>query len=159
MPGLQVLRNNLAKDHRLCNWVNIPMPGYPKYKNRIWKWDCRPDIMDRSATRKGWRLFAYVPDSKAPEPIPAKAFFILDKTEDRGGNYTKMIVESLRDFLAEESSLSMAAGAAEDRFRRQTQPDGNIRSLCLTCWESVAVTTDSAERDAAEAIHQCKPKE
>jgi hypothetical protein len=150
ISGLNVLCNHVAKDHKLCNWVNHPMPGYPEYQNRIWKWDYRPDPSDRSATRKGWRLFAYVADPTAAEPIPAVAFLCYDKAHDPGGNYPKFIIGKLRKFLA-----GVKVAKPEERFKRQTDPDGRTRSLCLSCFASVCVSADRCEIEAAETAHCC----
>jgi hypothetical protein len=42
------------------------------------KWDFEPSG-NKSYTRKGWRLYAYVPDPNASEPILAQAFLAYDK--------------------------------------------------------------------------------
>lgn len=153
LEGLTVLRNNLAKDHKLCGWVNHPMPGFTKYQNKIWKYDCRPETGDQSSTRKGWRLYAYVPDPKAKEPIPAIAFFLYDKAYGSVGNHSTWIAGILKKFLSEESPIAAEAGS--DRFKHQLQPDGLTRSLCLTCFDSVAVTADQDELAGAQAAHEC----
>jgi hypothetical protein len=148
--GLTSLQDNLAKDHRLCHWVNHPMPGYPQYKNRIWKWDFNPDQSSHSGTRKGWRLYAYVTDPEA-DPVSALAFFCYAKSNEPGGNPATWITAALKKFLAEDSDSRTEA----ERFRHQIQPDQQTRSLCLSCGESVCVSLIATEIEEAERIHQC----
>jgi hypothetical protein len=131
------------------------MKGFPAYQNKIWKWDFAP-TGDRSATRKGWRLFAYVPDPDAPEPIPAKAFFIYDKSEVlENKNYPKFLAARLREFL----SVTIPKEISEDRFRHQTDQEGRIISLCCDCFETIAISTNQLEIDSLEANHDCKKEE
>ena len=152
VEGLGTLCAAVLKDRKLSSWVNHPMPGYPNYQNRIWKWDFKPDSSSHSSTRKGWRLFAFVPDLLAPDPIPATAFFCYDKQDEPSGNPAKWIASVLKRFLTE--SATQPAGE-EERFRRQLQPDGCTRSLCLTCFDSVCVSADLNECSFAEQLHAC----
>jgi hypothetical protein len=148
--GLNKLREAVAKDHRLSGWVNHPMPKYPLYQNRIWKWDFAPEG-DRSYTRKGWRLYAYVPDPKAPEPIPAVAFLCYDKTEAPSGDHTKFVATAIKKFL--EATIVVKVVAKP--FRRQINGDGEIISLCEECCELVLISADEAEIEIAEGAHRC----
>jgi hypothetical protein len=126
------------------------MPKFPDYQNKIWKWDFRP-AGERSSTRKGWRLYAYVPDPKAPEPIPARAFLCYDKDEAPTGNHVKYVAGKLKTFLAETVDVK----AEQERFRRVTNSNGEIVSLCYECYETVALSADVAEVEVAEGTHQC----
>lgn len=146
--GLEELRGKVAKDRALSNFFIQPMPRFPDYQNKIWKWDFAPEGL-KSSTRKGWRLFAYVPDPKASEPIPATSFFVYARSESPGGNPAKELAKALRKFLADT-----ATPADDQRFRRQTENE-NIRSLCLACYETVIVSSVISEVDAAELNHQC----
>jgi hypothetical protein len=147
--GLSELRATLAKDHKLSHFVCQPMKKFPAYQNKIWKWDFAPSG-DRSSTRKGWRLFAYVPNPQAREPILARAFVCWDKSEEPKGNPAKFLAGVLKKFLAETIEIQKT----EDRFRRQTHPDGRIISLCHECCE-VVFSIDDSEADLAEDTHEC----
>jgi hypothetical protein len=147
--GLEDLRNKIAKDHRLSNWFNQPMQGYPDYQNKVWKWDFGPEG-STSATRKCWRLYGYVPNPKAAEPIPITAFFCYPKTEDPGGNRTKVIAIQLKKFLTQA-----VQGEKPENFKRQPDGRGQIVSLCLTCFKTVAHSADCVEIDSAELAHEC----
>lgn len=148
--GLNKLRETVAKDHKLSGWVNHPMPKYPQYQNKIWKWDFAPEG-DRSRTRKGWRLYAYVPDPHAPEPIPATAFLCYDKKYPPSGDHTKFVAQEIKKFLAEIVEVQ----ATERPFRRQVNGDGETVSLCLECCELIIISADLAEVELMEDTHQC----
>jgi hypothetical protein len=148
--GLNTLRNTVAKDHKLSRWVNHPMPGYPLYQNKIWKWDFAPEG-DRSSTRKGWRLYAYVPDPKATEPIPATAFLCYDKAAAPSGDHTLFVAKAIKKFLTETIEVK----TVDSPFRRQVNGNGEIISLCENCCELVLISADVADVDLAEGTHQC----
>ncbi len=148
--GLDNLRNTVAKDHKLSGFFLQPMKGYADYQNKIWKWDFAPKG-SHSATRKGWRVYAYVPDPLAPEPILAIPFFFYPKDEDPGGNRTKHVADALKKFLSEQITVRVE----EERFKRQFHGDGRTISLCLTCFETVAMSMDIEEVELLEGTHQC----
>ena len=135
--GLNDLCKKVAKDHRMSNWFCQPMQGHPEYQNKVWKWDFGPEG-STTATRKGWRLYAYVPDPKAAEPIPATAFFCYPKTEDPGGNRVKTIADQLKRFL----SQTIEKLDVIEKFKRQSDGRGSVVSLCLTCFQTVAHSAD-----------------
>lgn len=147
--GLNELRTKLARDHRLSHFVPHPMKKYLAYQNRIWKWDFAPHG-DASSTRKGWRLYAYVPDPKAPEPIPAVAFLCYDKSETPTGDHVKYLAGVLKEFLGQ----TIREEVRDERFRRQTDVDGKIISVCLTCFEAI-FSEDYDEAEIAESTHEC----
>jgi hypothetical protein len=147
--GLQELKRKVAQDHRLSGWFNQPMKRYPEFQNKIWKWDFAPSGAT-SATRKGWRLYAYVPDPKAREPIPATAFFCYSKSEDRGGDYSGAIADRLKEFLKK-----IEVKATPERFKRQFDGNGRTISLCYECCEIVARSEDLLEIEIAESAHLC----
>jgi hypothetical protein len=128
------------------------MKRLPQFQNKIWKWDFAPSG-ESSSTRKGWRLFAYVPDPQAPEPIPARAFVCYDKDQEPKGNPAKFLADLLKKFLAETVNLKVE----EDRFKRQVDSDGTTISLCLGCWDTVAMSADISEIELAESTHECSP--
>jgi hypothetical protein len=152
--GLDKLRDIIARDHKLSGWFCHPMPRYPQYQNKIWKWDFKPEG-DRSATRKGWRLYAYVDDPAAIEPIPATAFLCYDKADTPKGDHVKYLYQVLKEFLAEIVEVKVE----EERFRRITNSDGEIVSLCYACCETVAIAADIAEVELAEGTHHCSISE
>jgi hypothetical protein len=128
------------------------MPRFPQYQNKIWKWDFRPQG-ERSSTRKGWRLYAYVPDPKAQEPILAIAFLCYDKSDTPKGDHVKYLAGVLKKFLAEVIRVENE----DERFKRQTDSDGTIISLCLNCWLTVAMSAEIADIETAEDTHECPP--
>lgn len=148
--GLEALRELVAKDHKLSHWVSHPMPKYPQYQNKIWKWDFKPEG-DKSGGRKGWRLYAYVENPGAHEPIRAVAFLYYDKSETPPGDHVKYLAGVLKKFLAQTVDVRIE----EARFRQQTDSDGGVISLCNTCYETVIISADMAEVELAEATHEC----
>jgi hypothetical protein len=148
--GLEKLRQTVAKDYKLSGWVNHPMPKYPLYQNKIWKWDFAPEG-DRSRTRKGWRLYAYISDPRAAEPIPATAFLCYDKADTPSGDHTKFVAAAIKKFLAETIEVE----AVDNPFRRQVNGDGEIISLCENCCELVLISPDESDIEIAERTHQC----
>jgi hypothetical protein len=148
--GLTKLRDLVAKDHKLSGFFSQPMKGYTEYQGKIWKWDFRPDGAT-SSTRKGWRLYAYVPDPNAPEPILAIPFLYYSKADDPGGNYSDYVAKAIKKFLVEHVEIRVE----EERFKRQNHSDGQTISLCLTCYETVAISADLDEVELLEGTHQC----
>ncbi len=136
----------------MSHWVNHPMPGFPQYYDKVWKWDFAP-AGDRSATRKGWRLLAYVENPKGPEPVLARAFLCYDKDRDPGRNPEKFIAKCLKEFFSHAIKIE----TTPDRFRRQTVLDGQIVSLCYECCETI-FSADNDAADIAESAHECPPK-
>jgi hypothetical protein len=149
LAGLEEIRQKVADNHRSCGWVNQPLPGFPEFQNKVWKWVWAPKG-DRSATKKGWRLYAYVPDAAAAEPIPATAFYGYDKTDDPG-NYPKVLAKKLRAFLAGPAEELVKV---EEKFIRRIHNEVII-SLCGECFEKVSESTDLFEVEALETTHQC----
>lgn len=152
IEALDALAASVLKDRNRCGWVNHPMPGYKQYQGRVWKWDFEADPGAQSTSRPGWRLFALAQGANPTDhPMPADAFFLYDKNDEPKGNPVKWIVEELKKFLLSDAPRI----GEEDRFRRVNQPDGSIRSLCMSCCETVFVSMVEAELDLAEQMHQC----
>lgn len=147
--GLQELREKLSRDHKLSGFYPHPMPGFPDYRGKVWKWDFAPSG-ERSSTRKGWRLLAYVENPNGPEPILARAFLCYDKDRQPKGDPAKFIAENLKKFFEKIKKIE----AVEDRFRRQDLPDGTIVSMCYACYETIHSPTHD-EADINEDAHQC----
>lgn len=147
--GLKELKDKLAKDHKLSGFFTQPMKGFPDYQNKVWKWDFAPSG-ESSSTRKGWRLFAFVPDPNAPEPILARAFLCYDKDQEPKENPAKYLAKSLRKFLCRVIKVQVVP----DRFRRQINGDGRIISLCYECFE-VIFSGSEEEADSVESTHEC----
>jgi hypothetical protein len=148
--GLNELRDKVADNHSISGFFNQPMPKYPLYQNKLWKWDFAPQG-DTSSTRKGWRLYAFVPDAKAPEPIAAVAFLCYDRGNAPRGDYVKYLVGILKKFLAQTVTVE----AVEDKFKRQTDQEGQTISLCYTCWATICISADIGEIEVAEQTHEC----
>ena len=151
--GLKELQFKLAhQDHKLSGFVNHPMPKFPQYQNKIWKWDFAPAGAS-SSTRKGWRLLAYVPNPDSPEPIPARAFLCYDKDQQPKGNPAQYLAEKLKAFL---SQVVVKPLATADRFRRQPLSDGKFISTCFECYYQVISDTNE-DAEVAESAHDCEP--
>jgi hypothetical protein len=146
--GIKELQGKVARDHRLSNFVSQPMPGYPQYEKKVWKWDFEP-AGNKSYTRKGWRLYAYVPDPNAQEPILAQAFLAYDKADQPTGNPATYVADALKEFL----SSTKAIEARPDKFRRMLGPNGQTVSMCNDCFETI-LSPDQAEADIAESGHE-----
>lgn len=140
------------KDYKLSGWVLHPMPGFPQYQNRVWKWDFKPGAIDQSGTRKGWRLYALAASSKpGAHPTPADAFFCYDKDDQPKGDSAKWLAEQLRNFLREDAVPVLPP---EELFRHFVQ-SGQMVSVCLNCYVTVFVSESEAEIDMAQKSHQC----
>ena len=151
--SLDALCALVMKDYKLSGWVNHPMPGYPDYQGRVWKWDFKPGAIDSSGTRKGWRIYALAAHATpATHPTPATAFFVYDKDDEPPGNPAKWIAQALRSFLAEEAATEPVP---EEAFRHFPHDDGKTISLCLKCCATVFVSGIEAEIEMAEATHKC----
>ncbi len=146
--GLEQLRDKVAKNHRMSGWFPHQMPGFPDYQNKVWEWDFRP-TGERSSTRGGWRLLAYVPDARGPEPILARPFICWDKGDAPSGNQESFIANALKKFLSENVRVE----AEEETF--QVKVDGNAthHGMCLLCWEHIA-SDDREELDILIAVHK-----
>ena len=149
--GFDALKKLIEQDHTLSGFTKMHMKRRPEYQNRVWRWDFRP-AGETSATRKGWRLYAYRFDLEEQEPVTATAFLCYDKDEAPTGDYVKFLVKELKRFLAETETVVIQ----ESRFRRQALADGNTMSLCYGCGESVGVSADEGELDLAESTHECE---
>ncbi len=127
------------------------MPGYSQYEKKVWKWDFEPSG-NKSYTRKGWRLYAYVADPDGPEPIIAQAFLAYDKNDDPGGNPAKHLAEALKEFFSSAIDIK----ATPDRFRRMPGPNNQIVSMCYECCETI-FSENEQEADGQEGAHVCTP--
>lgn len=146
--GIKELQDKVARDHRLSNFFPQPMPGYPQYEKKVWKWDFEPSG-NKSYTRKGWRLFAYVSDPNDSEPIVAQAFLAYDKSDQPTGNPAKYLAHTLKEFLASTGKVE----AKTDKFRRMPGPNGQTVSMCNDCFETI-FSPNEAETEIAEARHE-----
>jgi len=144
--GLEQLRDKVAKDHKLSGWFPQPMSGIPEFKDKIWKWQWAPEN-DHSATRKGWRLMAYVPDPATAEPIPATAFLVYDKGATEVIS-PKNIAKLLRKFLQ-----AINVDVRPEKMHRRPHGDDNVELICMSCYARLIVA--SADADLTEDIHEC----
>lgn len=151
--GLEALSKLIAEDCGLSGGYIQPMKRHPEHRNRIYKWDFRPEG-ETSHTRKGWRLYAYRFNLEEEEPFTVTAFLCYDKDEAPKGDYVKFLVKELKRFLSETITVEIS----ESRFRRQELPDGTTISLCYGCGESPGTSSDEGELDLAESTHECRSR-
>lgn len=151
LEGLKTLRNLLAQDYKLSGWVNHPMPRFPEFQNKVWKWDFRP-IGERASTRKGWRLYAWVPEPKAPEPILAIAFLCYDKDETPTGDHPSYLAAELKRILG-----GMRGPEAEEPlFREHINEVGQTVCVCNQCYALVIISDDTEGIEKAKTAHPCR---
>lgn len=151
--GLRKLRDKVAEDHTLSNWFPYQFRGYADYANQVWEWDFKP-TGDRSATRPGWRVFAFVPHPEGPEPILARPFLCWDKSKAPKGNEIPVIVNALKKFLSQRVQVKVE----EETFRQTIDGDLHIAS-CLLCYETLKANS-ADELDILKDTHtpECPKK-
>lgn len=145
--GLIALRDKVAKDHNQSMWFRHPMTGFPEYHDKVWEWDFKP-TGDRSHTRPGWRLLAYIPDPKGPEPILARPFICWDKSEAPKKNPQVFIAKALKKFLSERITVHVE----EDTFTYRVDGGTHI-AICQLCWDNEQ-STDLEELEVLKGIHK-----
>jgi hypothetical protein len=146
--GLIVLRDKVARDHDMSMWFPHPMVGFPDYYNKVWEWDFKP-TGDRSSTRPGWRLLAYVPHPDGPEPILARPFVCWDKSEAPKKNQQVFIAKALKKFLAE----TVVIDAKEDTFTYHVDGNGVHIAVCQLCWDNEQ-SADLEELEVLKDTHR-----
>jgi hypothetical protein len=67
--GLSQLAKKVEVNHQAAHWVNHQMPGYPKYTNRVWKYDWMPPSQNSSG-RPCWRIYVIASDFSI-DPVEA----------------------------------------------------------------------------------------
>ena len=147
--GLADLKKKVETEHTSCNHVVQPMPGFPDCQNKIWKYDWAP-AGQRSATRKSWRMVAVVPDpAKQPYAVIAAAVY----AKNRADQLTlKQLAQIFLSVIRPASRLRLALD--EERFLHVRQGD-QMRSICLTCGDTVALSSDITEVEEADSQHPC----
>ena len=145
--GLRKLRDKVAQNHNSSMWFPYPMKGFPDYANKVWEWDFKP-TGDRSSTRPGWRVFAYIPNPAGPEPILARPFLGWDKSKAPKGNEAPFIANALKKFLSERIKIEVE----EEIFRHTVQGERNI-ATCQLCWESFE-SADVEELEILKVTHK-----
>ncbi len=145
--GLSKLRNKVAHNHNISMWFRYSLKGFPDYANKVWEWDFKP-TGDRSATRPGWSVFAYVPTPRGPEPILARPFLCWDKSQAPRGNEVPTIVAALKKFLSEHVRIEVE----EETFRHTVDGPRNI-ATCQLCWESFE-SADLEQLEILKATHK-----
>jgi hypothetical protein len=146
--GLVQLRDRVVKDHRMSGWFSHPMPGFPEYYDKVWEWDFRP-TGERSSTRGGWRLLAYIPDPKGSEPILARPFICWDKGDAPTGNQEYFVAKALKKFLSGRIIIE----TEEDIFHYTVDKQGRHIALCQVCWDRVE-SLDLEELELLKALHK-----
>jgi hypothetical protein len=129
--GLRKLRDKVANDHTLSTWYKYQFRGYGNYANQVWEWDFKPPG-DRSSTRPGWRVFAFVPHPEGPEPILARPFLCWDKSKAPKGNEIPVIIEALKKFLSEHVTIELE----EEVFKKVVDGDCHV-ACCQLCFETL----------------------
>src|SRR5208283_1119731 len=124
------------------------MMGFPEYHNKVWEWDFKP-TGDRSHTRPGWRLLAFVPQPNGPEPILARPFVCWDKGQAPKKNQQKFIADVLKKFLSERVQIR----AEEETFIDRVDGQGRNISVCQVCWDRVESFTFE-ELEILKAAHK-----
>lgn len=150
--GLERAKRLIEADHTACHWVVQPMGSkYPQCQNKIWKYDWAP-VGAHCSTRKSWRLIAIIPE---PEVIP---YHIIAATVYAKGDKDQLSLKQLAAIFASVTALSSLPDKTQEsgkNFRRVSNGDGRIRSLCGDCGESVSVSSDENELEHGENCHQC----
>lgn len=148
--GLKELKRKVEAEHTSCNRVVQPMPGYPDCQNKIWKYDWAP-TGDRSAGRKSWRMVVVVPEPNI-QPYRLIAISVYAKNQT-----SQLSLKALAKIFATATSPYPDATkpAETEKFRRVNQPDGQTRSLCLNCGETVAVALEELNIEDGEKQHSC----
>lgn len=141
--GLIALRDKIAENHKMSMWFNHPMTGFPEYVNKVWEWDFKP-TGERSYTRPGWRLMAYVPNPNGPEPILARPFICWDKSEAPKKNQQVFIAKALKKFLSKTVEIK----AEEDIFNYVVNTEGVNIAVCQLCWDHL----ESPDLDALDVL-------
>jgi hypothetical protein len=146
--GLTQLKEKIAKEHKISGWFPHPMPGFPEYQGKVWEWDFKP-TGERSSTRGGWRLLAFVPEPKGPEPILARPFICWDKGEAPKGNQEFFISKALKKFLSQHIVIT----SEEEVFRHTVDGQGKNIALCQLCWERLE-SSDLQELEILKDTHR-----
>ena len=152
--GLTKLRDKVAQDHTASMWFAHPMKGFQQFAKKVWEWDFKP-AGDRSSTRPGWRVLAYVPNPHGPEPILARPFVCWDKAQAPKKNAVPFIAEALKKFLSETVRIE----PEEEVFRRVVDAEGKNIAVCQICWDRVE-SFDLTELEIMEDAHKqdCRGK-
>jgi hypothetical protein len=132
----------------LSMWFNHPMPGFPDFEGKVWEWDFKP-TGERSYTRPGWRILAYVPHPNGPEPILARPFICWDKSQAPKTNPQKFISDALKKFLFKTVKIA----PEEDVFRRTVDSQGKNIAVCQLCWGHVE-SLELEELDILMDVHK-----
>jgi len=123
------------------------MPGFRDYYDKVWEWDFKPGS-DKSSTRPGWRILAYVPNPHGPEPVLARPFVCWDKTQAPKKNQEKFISTALKKFLSENIQIEIE----EEIFVFRADGERHI-ATCQLCWE-VLIADDRDELDLMTDTHK-----
>ena len=115
------------------------------------------DSRSKEGARGGWRIYAlYDKRDGTLYPIivyPKKHW--TDAADDVIIAATKELIQLVKNPVLWASQTK----PAEDRFRHQTDPDGQTRSLCLSCFDVVVVSFSSEEVSKAESEHDCSEQQ
>ena len=150
LEGLEILRKKVEAEHTCCHWNVQPMKGYPDCQGKIWKYDWAPPG-DRSADRKSWRMVVIVPD-----PL-TKPYRLIAATVYAKNQTGQLSIKGLARILAAVTAIEVdtVQKSAPALFKHVVQDDGQTRSLCLSCCETVAVSFDIQAIEELQRKHRC----
>ena len=147
--GLQELKRKVEAEHTSCNRVVQPMPKYPDCQNKIWKYDWSP-AGARSAHRKSWRIVVIVAEPTVqPYRLIAVAVYAKNQTAQLSTR------ELARIFAAATKPTGECSPEVPERFHHVKQGDGDTRSLCMDCGETVAVSFQLPDIEDGQNKHLC----
>jgi len=151
--ALEDAKRLIEANHEACHMVVQQGMGkkYAQCHGKIWKYDWQPATA-RSSGRKSWRLVAIVPDPLTqPYYIVAAAIYPKNETD-------QLTLKQLAAIYAAVTAVreeGPAQQTSESHFRRVSNGDGQTRSLCDVCGDSVAVSAIDEELQQGEDRHQC----
>lgn len=153
IEGLCEAQHKIEVEHTSCHRVVQPMgKKFPQCHGKIWKYDWSP-TGQHAAHRKAWRMVAIVPDpNKQPYEIIAAAIYPKNEIDQLSAKQLAVIFAAVTAPFVREGAI---AAAADESFRQVSNGDGQTRSLCNTCGESVGVSDDPTVLKEAQSRHQC----
>ena len=151
MKALESMKALIEANHEACHRVVQPMgKKYPQCHDKIWKYDWQPATA-HSSGRKSWRLVAIVPE---PHVQPYRII--------AGGVYPKNSVDqlTLKQLAAIFAAITSSAEegvvrTTTSQFIRVSNGDGQLRSLCEVCGDTVAVSALDDTLLLGEDTHDC----
>ena len=152
--ALDVVKARVEQEHTSCGRAVQQFYGNAKFShlhNKIWKYDWSPPSI-RGAKRKSWRLIVVVHFAEhQPFALIAAAFY----SKSTVSQLSSVELSGIFDAVIGPTAAPAISGEVETEFRRVSNGNEQIRSMCRRCFESVAVSIDFAALADAEAAHIC----